>query len=145
MEYYILKGGKKIGPLDETQIKETGIDSETLVWKQGMDDWAKAGDTEELTDLLQELPPTPPSQPVPRFWMKRCVLTTLLCPPLGIIGVLNSIKAEEYYHRKMYALAERRAEDARKWALWGLCIFSFVSLMILSMAVALIVFKIILL
>mgnify|MGYP003301148292 CR=1 FL=1 len=143
MEYYLIKNNKKIGPFTKEQVKENNITHETLVWTPGTNDWKPASEFAELRSIFKTTPPLPPIKE-PRFWMKRCVLTTILCPPLGIIGVINSIKAEEYYHRGMHSLAEKRAEDARKWALWGLCIFSIVSLMTISLFVSLIAFKIIL-
>ncbi len=57
--YYIAKGGKPYGPLDEKRLEEMvrrgEIDRQTLVWREGMEDWQRAG--EVLAHLFAKVPP----------------------------------------------------------------------------------------
>ncbi len=70
--------GQQVGPLDANGLAQKGaageLTKDTLVWKQGMPGWQKAGDIQELTSLFappaamppplpNAVPPLPPSGP----------------------------------------------------------------------------------
>ena len=54
--YNVAKDGKSIGPFDlqklSTMAANGEIDANTLVWKQGMANWERAGNTAELAGLF---------------------------------------------------------------------------------------------
>lgn len=54
--YHVAKDGKDVGTFDVNQIKEMinngTIDKNTLVWKQGLPQWIKASEVEELKDMF---------------------------------------------------------------------------------------------
>ena len=56
LQFYIAIGGKQAGPFDIEKLKEMfeeGNFSEgSLVWKEGMKEWVKAGTLKELDDVL---------------------------------------------------------------------------------------------
>lgn len=64
MEYYVAVKGKKVGPLNLNiilhNIKKGKIKEETLVWRQGLDEWQKAGTVKELVAPFQTVPPPLP-------------------------------------------------------------------------------------
>ena len=61
--YYYVKDENKIGPLSKADLKGK-ITKETLVWKEGMENWIAASQLSELNDLFQkEPPPIPGSEP----------------------------------------------------------------------------------
>lgn len=65
-QYYVGIDGNRQGPYDlstiQSQISSGRISRETLVWKAGMANWAKASEVSELGNLFtQEPPPLPPS------------------------------------------------------------------------------------
>lgn len=56
MEYFIIdKNGQQAGPFSLAQLIQQGITPETLVWRQGMEDWTPAWKVE---DLKGNIPPT---------------------------------------------------------------------------------------
>lgn len=66
--YNVVINGNAAGPYDVnvlSQMKASGqINTDTLVWKQGMSDWVKAGEVDELLVIFNqpsnEMPPIPP-------------------------------------------------------------------------------------
>lgn len=55
--YFIFSQGKQDGPFTIDELKNLRITSETLVWSEGMEDWKKAKDVQDLQFLLNSSPP----------------------------------------------------------------------------------------
>lgn len=54
MEFFIIdRNGQQAGPFSFDQLVQKGISPETLVWKQGMADWAPAWKVEDLKAVLE--------------------------------------------------------------------------------------------
>ena len=54
MEFFIIdRNGQQAGPFSFDQLVQKGISPETLVWKQGMADWAPAWKVEDLRAVLE--------------------------------------------------------------------------------------------
>ena len=66
-DYYISDGQNTIGPLSKLKLFSQNITKETLVWYEGLSEWKRAGDIEELADLFssKQIPPLPPKQATP--------------------------------------------------------------------------------
>ena len=62
MVYYYSDGQQQIGPISKDELKLKGITKETLVWCEGLSNWTKAGEVEDLADLFPKIP-TPPPMP----------------------------------------------------------------------------------
>ena len=64
--FYIAINGQQQGPLNPDQIKgyisQNQVTRDTLVWKQGMPAWVKAGEVPELAGLFGAAPPPLPPQ-----------------------------------------------------------------------------------
>jgi membrane protease subunit (stomatin/prohibitin family) len=64
--YYVAVNGQQKGPFDvstiQQKIKSGDVSKNTLVWKAGMDQWAKAADVDELNQLFGQNPPPLPSE-----------------------------------------------------------------------------------
>ena len=59
-KYFIVKNKIKQGPLSFEELKKIKINKTDLVWKEGNDDWIKAGKMEELAEfIVQDIPQTP--------------------------------------------------------------------------------------
>jgi membrane protease subunit (stomatin/prohibitin family) len=62
--YFVAEGGQQTGPFDmatiRTKIQSGDISKETLVWKAGMDNWAKAQDVGDIAPLFGQAPPPVP-------------------------------------------------------------------------------------
>lgn len=64
--YHVAVNGQAAGPFDVptlTQMATAGqLTSDSLVWKNGMTQWAKAGMVDELKNLFNIMPPIPPTE-----------------------------------------------------------------------------------
>jgi GYF domain 2 len=56
-QYFLHDGQNQLGPFSPEELKGKNITSETFVWKEGMSDWVKANEIEELRVLLINTPP----------------------------------------------------------------------------------------
>jgi TM2 domain-containing membrane protein YozV len=64
--YYIADGMVQRGPYEVFDLPAQGLRPDTLVWKEGMDQWRRADEVEEVifAGVLRPLPPAgPPSFP----------------------------------------------------------------------------------
>jgi len=50
-------------------------------------------------------------------WAILC--TVLCCLPLGIVSIIKATKVSELWARGDAAGAQKAADDAKKWAIWG--------------------------
>ncbi len=60
MKYYYLIDGEQKGPASVEELINSGVKGDTLVWRQGMDDWKRASEVEELHDVIEQNTPPPP-------------------------------------------------------------------------------------
>lgn len=64
--YYVAINGQAMGPFDITVLSQMAnngqITADSLVWKSGMAEWAKAGTINELEGLFTVMPPIPPME-----------------------------------------------------------------------------------
>lgn len=69
--YHVAVNGQATGPFDIsalTQMATSGqLTPDSLVWKSGMEQWAKAGTVDELKHLFSAAPPIPPTEKQRRF------------------------------------------------------------------------------
>lgn len=56
-KYHYTKEGNQFGPISIEELKDEKITKETMVWYEGLDDWVKAGEVEELKSLFKSVPP----------------------------------------------------------------------------------------
>lgn len=65
MKYYFSDGHNQFGPFSKIELKSKGITKDMLVWFEGLSEWKRAGDIEELSDLFssKQIPPLPIQQP----------------------------------------------------------------------------------
>lgn len=60
--YFIHTASGQEGPLSLEQLKTKNITKDTLVWREGLDQWAKAGTLTELKELFIVVPPPLPGR-----------------------------------------------------------------------------------
>lgn len=56
-KYFYSDGKEKYGPLSLDELKQNDITKETLIWFEGLDDWAPAGELDEMKPILELQPP----------------------------------------------------------------------------------------
>lgn len=59
-QYYYSDGQNQFGPFTKEELRGQKITKETLVWCEGMSDWVKAGDVDDLADLFFQISMPPP-------------------------------------------------------------------------------------
>lgn len=144
MQYYYLKDGQQVGPVEVDQLRGV-ISKETYVWHEGMANWQKAVDLPELASLFESVPPTPeqsaPTAPPssangphtesysspkggfdgslpPDNYLVWAILTTILCCwPLGIVSIIYSARVNGLHLRGEKQMALRCSRLAKNWAI----------------------------
>lgn len=61
MKYFYINKKEKIGPLSLHELKEASLERNTLVWREGLDNWKKAEEFEELDEIFNSIPPEVPT------------------------------------------------------------------------------------
>jgi len=65
-EWYAGIGGKQVGPLTVEQLQQLiqngRVNKDTLLWKQGLDNWAAAADIPEAAKMFGSVPPPLPPE-----------------------------------------------------------------------------------
>ena len=52
--YFYSIDGRQRGPVTVSGLKEAHVTKDTLVWRDGFEDWQKAGDVSELDEVFEE-------------------------------------------------------------------------------------------
>ncbi len=145
--FYIDKEGKQRGTFFPEELRREQINKETLVWTQGMEQWKRAAEVEELSLLFSGNAPAQQPQPaysraqpltgqesaapvqMPKSWLVESILVTILpfmfCSSffslLGIIAIVYAAQVESFFNRGDYAAAVEASRAAGKWtriAMW---------------------------
>ena len=56
-EYYIIIQGEQVGPVSINELHHIEIKPDTLIWTEGMDNWTKAEQIEEVKKNVKKTPP----------------------------------------------------------------------------------------
>ena len=142
--FYIDTEGNQKGTFSPEELRREGIKRDTLVWTQGMAQWKRAEETEELYFLFSDAYREPLTnvdqptvrydhpggpveaqqlQPMPKTWLVESILVTILpfmlCSSflslLGIIGIVYAAQVESFYNRGDYAASLESSRSAAKW------------------------------
>lgn len=145
--YFLTPQNEQKGPVNGSQLAAYGVNANTMVWTEGMAQWAPAGSIAELASVIAPaaapVPPpasapqpqpqsvvyvqtnsagtSQPSMPKPDNHMLMAVLTTVFCClPLGVVGIVYASKVDGLYYAGDYAGATNAANSARRWSLIGI-------------------------
>ena len=130
--FYIDGNGAQQGPRTLEQLKATYvITPDTMMWRQGMDDWKKASEIEGLDEVLVQRPPVAPvitnvnantSEPnqvdiplnKPNSFLIENILTTLFCCFIfGAIGIYYAAKVDSLWISGQYAESRSASNTAK--------------------------------
>jgi len=101
-KYYVYKDGLQQGPFTIDELVNLNITHETLIWYEGIEDWKKAVELEELNVIIKNIPPpvtknktqTPPpisknkaleKNPLPRKKIKLVIIIVLVVLIVGFL------------------------------------------------------------
>ena len=78
-QYYIFINEEQLGPFGIDELKTKKISRETKVWFEGLEDWKKAEEIEDLKTILNSIPPPintfTSKPPIPKFESKENIET----------------------------------------------------------------------
>lgn len=115
-KYFIIKGGRKIGPLTVKEVFEQRPTLDTQVWCDGMDDWKRLENVEELAYGFPNRPTPPPipqketpksnnTKPVttPKNGVntKRFIIPIIIAAIVVILGIVFLVCYNNYNHEKL--------------------------------------------
>ncbi len=63
--YFYSENNQQVGPVSMDELKTKNITRDTMVWKEGMENWQKAGEVNELSGIFAAVPPPLPKQEAP--------------------------------------------------------------------------------
>ena len=66
-QYYIIRNDQQAGPYTLEELAAMEITPDTVVWTEGMTDWAPAREVSELNSLFTRSAQTPPSYNAPSY------------------------------------------------------------------------------
>lgn len=81
-QYYIASGKDHLGPFTLSQMKDKKLNPETLIWYEGLAQWAKAEDLEELKEAIPVIV-SPPLTPIQVETVEKKVKKLILMKLLG--------------------------------------------------------------
>lgn len=118
--FYLNSQGQQVGPIAPSEFSRNGVNEETMVWKQGLASWMRAGQIPELSQYFRSATPPPipggNSQAKPDSNMLWAILSTLFCClPTGVYAIYLASKVDSLYLSGQYAQAQAMANDAKKW------------------------------
>ncbi len=124
-QYFLVVNGEKSGPFTIDQLATQQLTPQTLVWTEGMSDWAPAQQVAELSSLFatqtqvpNPQPQTPNTQVVPPNYLVWSILAALLCClPGGIVAIIYSTQVSSRFQQGDYAGANESSRNARKWVI----------------------------
>lgn len=131
--YYLDSKGEQQGPIELEHFTMYDVKLDTLIWQEGMPDWAEARKVPEAWAVLKpyqgSVPPPPrftpkgaaPAQPKPDNLMIWSILATVFCClPLGIAAIVYSNKVDERWNARDYEGAMDAAKNAKTFCLVSL-------------------------
>ena len=63
-KYFYSENDNQVGPVTIDELKKKNINRDTMVWKEGMENWLKAGEVKELATLFAASPPPLPNEEI---------------------------------------------------------------------------------
>ena len=133
-QYYIIRNDQQAGPYTLEELAAMEITPDTVVWTEGMTDWAPAREVSELNSLFTRSVQTPPSYgapaapqyhrepqysrppqyntpaeqpPMPPTYLAWSIAVTILCCLIGgIVAIVYSSQVSSRYIAGDYQGAE---------------------------------------
>ncbi len=60
-QYYIASGKDHLGPFSLSELKEKELNPDTLIWYEGLEQWSRIGEIEDLKPEIPVMPYVPPT------------------------------------------------------------------------------------
>ncbi len=155
--FYIDAAGKQKGTFTPDELRKENIRRDTLVWTQGMEQWVRAEELDDLREIFESPLVEPPryftearQEPVsitqkPKSWLIESILVTLLpfllCGSflslIGIVAIVNATQVDSHFARGDFRASEVASKSAEKWtkiSFWifiGWVVLAFISIILI--------------
>ena len=134
-QWYYLVGEEQAGPVSFEELRHLAsqgrVTPTSLVWKEGQEDWAPAGD---VPGLFAAAPPPPaaapaapiaPSTPavtphVDTHLAKAILATIFCCMPLGVVAIVKAVMVQGRLDAGDVEGARRLSREASTWGNWSI-------------------------
>lgn len=104
MKYFVVVNNEKKGPLTFDELLVYNISKETLIWREGMDDWGNVKDLEEFDEYFKSLPPYLPKNNE-TFQFKKSIIPGILYA-VGFSFIATLLFYGGYYYFKFPEMVE---------------------------------------
>lgn len=148
MMYYIMYNNQQMGPMPKEQLRNYGLNPQSMIWAEGMPNWAAAFTVPEIAEMLnggtQQFnggqPYTGPQSAGGQAYTGQPIETNLslaiistVCGFLfscigaifGIIAIVKANNVKKYEYQGMYDAAFQASKDAKTNSYWA---FGFAAL-----------------
>ena len=148
MNYHVVIEGQAVGPYTPQQLAALGINGETLIWYQGLENWVPAASVPEVMAAIsaaqnynpepqQPAVPQAPVQPVqpqqpqqqhnfietrPASNLVLAIIGLVLFFPLGIPALIKAIRVNTLWAQGQHEEALVQANSARRFGLLAIII-----------------------
>ncbi len=129
-QYYIAIDGKQSGPYSFDQLCSMGLKHDTLVWRQGMDNWAQAAAIDELSPAIIGNRPGDNGSGVPTYNEEdECpkphlglAIFAAIMFPTGIAAIVKTALIKVRWNQGRHDDARWLAKTARKYSIMSIVI-----------------------
>lgn len=162
MQWYYAKNGVQLGPIGIDELKSKIASGEVgagdMVWRDGMPDWRKASEVQELAVVsAAPQPVSPPQGPsevanspyaaprapsgynpgpvIPNYLWQSIVVTIFCCWPFGIPAIVYAAKVDGLRSRGDIQGAMEASKNAKTWCLVSLILGLIVFVVVVGIQV----------
>lgn len=95
-QFYLHNGTKQVGPFSKSELKEKNITRKTEIWHEGLSDWTKAENIEELKYFFTTVTP-PPIKKKTKSWKEILIKTAAVSIVIiAGLGVYNNAISQDH-------------------------------------------------
>lgn len=131
-QYFIAKDGKQTGPYSLEEVRSMSLSPDTLVWYNGMENWAKAATLPELEDLFTSDSNEPaqapnvsnqatpePDDECPKQHLGLAIFSAIMFPT-GIAAIVKTVLIKTRWQQGRYDDARWLAKTAHKYSIMSI-------------------------
>lgn len=147
-QYYIMTADGQRGPLTIDEMKSAGLTPDTMVWYEGLDNWAKAAAVPELDpvlysqatdDAVATVDTSDTTDECPDPHMGLAIFSAIMFP-MGIAAIVKSALVKSRWDAGRHDDARWLAETSHKYAIRSIWIGGILLALFMTYYTALILF-----
>jgi len=96
--WYLIQNNMQVGPVDETQLASIGLTPETLVWREGMNEWLPASQVPDLRHFFNGATPPPNPQGTSYYQPQTYNQTSKDKIAAGVLAIILGALGIHYFY-----------------------------------------------